>query len=587
MLKSIIYNLYKNNGSLFLYIIFLMILVGLLQATSVVGIMPIVDFVLNENLDDATPITLFISNFISGINLPINVATLGLVYLVIVLVKSSILLYQEYVTANFLQGKMKEMIQNEYSAFLEASWSFFGTKEYGTLANTVVGETQKAIIAYEALAVMAASSIGLIFYVALALIISWKLTVIVLLALLVISSPVLYLDKYVYKIRQRHTKAYNHFQSIVYDTLNALKIIVGFSNRQKSIEKLRPTTEVIVDTGVKYVMVRVLIGLISEPLTIIAVIGSVTLGINYFGLSLGALFGFLYAVNRIVWQGQLVIAKRNEFSACLPSFEQIEALKNEALEKKEYSGQNKFFDFKSKITIEDLTFSYSDKELTIDKLSMNISKGEMIAIVGPSGSGKSTLVDLLMGFQNAESGKIIIDGQELKDLNLHDWRSLIGYIPQEPFLFNLSLRDNLKWAKENLTDEDIKNACDLANASEFISGLEDGFDTILGERGVNISGGQAQRLCLVRALVKKPQILILDEATSSLDSHSEKMIQNSIEYLSGKTTIISVAHRLSTIKKANTIYYMEKGRIRERGSFDELIAKDKGLFKESSALQGL
>ena len=587
MLKTIIYNLYKNNGPLFLFIIFLMIAVGFLQATSVVGIMPIVDFVLNDNLEDATPITLFVSDFISYLNLPINVVTLGLVYLAIVVLKSTILLYQEFVIANFLQGKMKEMIQNEYSAFLEASWTFFGSKEYGTLANTVVGETQKAVIAYEALAVIAASSIGLLFYIALALVISWELTVIVLLTLLVISSPILYLDKYVYKIRKRHTKAYNDFQSLVYDTLNALKIIVGFSNREKSKEKLKPTTEVIVDTGVKYVMVRVLISLLSEPLTIIAVIGSVILGINYIGLSLGALFGFLYAINRIVWQGQLVIAKKNEFSACLPSFEQIESLRNEAIEKKELTGKNKINSFESGVIIKDLTFSYTDKELNIDNLSMNIPKGEMIAIVGPSGSGKSTLVDLIMGFQRATSGKILIDGQELKDIDLHNWRSLIGYIPQEPFLFNLSLRDNLKWAKDDLSDHDIERACELANVSEFISSLKDGFETILGERGVNISGGQAQRLCLARALVKKPKILILDEATSSLDSHSEKMIQNSIEYLSGKTTIISVAHRLSTIKKANKIFYMEKGRIRESGSFEELISKSNGLFKESSDLQGL
>ena len=167
------------------------------------------------------------------------------------------------------------------------------------------------------------------------------------------------------------------------------------------------------------------------------------------------------------------------------------------------------------------------------------------------------------------------------------WQKQIGYIPQEPFLFNLSLRDNLKWAKDDLSDHDIERACELANVSEFISSLKDGFETILGERGVNISGGQAQRLCLARALVKKPKILILDEATSSLDSHSEKMIQNSIEYLSGKTTIISVAHRLSTIKKSNKIFYMEKGRIRESGSFEELISKSNGLFKKSSDLQGL
>ena len=311
------------------------------------------------------------------------------------------------------------------------------------------------------------------------------------------------------------------------------------------------------------------------------------MGINYIGLSLGTLFGFLYAVNRIVWQGQLIVAKKNELFASLPSFDQIYSLKEESDKAKESTGTRSIESLNESIQIKDLTFSYNNSEAILSNISVFINKGDMIAIVGPSGSGKSTLIDLIMGFQNAHKGSILIDNQDLKTIDLHSWREVIGYIPQQPFLFNASLKDNLIWAKENASNEDIKKACDLANATDFISQLDGGFDAILGERGVKISGGQAQRLCLARALLKDPKILILDEATSSLDSHSEKMIQSSIEYLSGNTTIISVAHRLSTIRQANNIYYLEGGRVQESGSFEELMSLEKGFFKTASKLQGL
>ena len=587
MYNRILQDLYKENGKTFLFIIVLMILVGFLQATAVVGIMPLVDLILNEDLNEASPVTLYISEVITSFNLPVTLGTLGLFYLLMVLSKSLILLYQEYVTANFLMNNMSNLIHKEYNSFIEASWTFFGSKQYGTLSNTVVGETQKAIIAYECLAVLAASSIGLLFYIALALIISWKLTLLSLFCVIVIFTPLSLLDRYVYKIRKRHTEAYNNLQSLVYDTLNAIKLIIGFSKREASKKKLRPITEVVIETGVKYTIVRVFISLITEPLTIIVVLASVIVGINYIGLSLGTLFGFLYAVNRIVWQGQLIVAKKNEFFASLPSFDQIYSLKEESDKAKESTGTRSIESLNESIQIKDLTFSYNNSEAILSNISVFINKGDMIAIVGPSGSGKSTLIDLIMGFQNAHKGSILIDNQDLKTIDLHSWREVIGYIPQQPFLFNASLKDNLIWAKENASNEEIKKACDLANATEFISQLDGGFDTILGERGVKISGGQAQRLCLARALLKDPKILILDEATSSLDSHSEKMIQSSIEYLSGNTTIISVAHRLSTIRQANNIYYLEGGRVKESGSFEELMSLEKGFFKTASKLQGL
>ena len=585
MYRRLIKELLEESPKLFIYIVFLMTLAGFLQAFSVIGIMPIVDLILNENTENASAPTLLITEILSNLSLPINVITLGSFYLLIVLIKSGILLYQQYVTSKFILYKMKTVIQGLYRSFIEASWKFFGTKQYGTLSNTVVGETLKATVAYESLAQIISTVLSLSFYIILAFLISWQLTFFTIGILILTFGPFWLIGRYVYKIRTMHTDAYNRFQGLVYDTLNGIKLIVGFSKRRTSLKNLDPITTTVADTGLRFVMVRTLINQLAEPITIIVVVIAVTLGQGYLDLTLGALFGFLYIINRSVFLVQNITGLRNELIASQPSLKQIFSLGNEAEISKENSGTLVITSVKKEIEIEDLDFSYNDIQ-TLSNVFLSIPQGEMIAIVGPSGSGKSTIIDLLMGFQVPDSGKIIIDGQNLKKLDLHSWRQLIGYIPQQPFLFNSSIADNLRWSKEDLSDIEIEQACEMAHASEFIQDLEQGYDTVIGERGVKLSGGQAQRLCLARALVKNPQILVLDEATSSLDSHSEKLIQKSIDDLQGQKTIISVAHRFSTIKQAHCIYYLDSGKILECGTYEELISKKESNFYRASKLQG-
>ena len=211
----------------------------------------------------------------------------------------------------------------------------------------------------------------------------------------------------------------------------------------------------------------------------------------------------------------------------------------------------------------------------------------MVAVVGPSGSGKSTLIDLIMGFYFAQKGDLRIDKDNINEISLRDWRMLLGYIPQQPFLFNTSIRENLLWANNDARNSDVEYACRLANAEEFILNLDNKYDALVGEKGVKLSGGEAQRICLARALIKRPKVLILDEATSSLDSHSELLIKESIDNLAGETTIICIAHRLSTIQSADRIYHLEAGKIIEQGTFKELINSKESSFRKTAKLQGI
>ena len=583
LLKEI---LLENNRSLIL-IISLMLLTGLVQATSVLGLMPIVDFVINQEESQHNEITQAVANQLSRLNIPVNILSLGILYLSLVLVRSIILALQKYVTTRTIFKVMKQLIYGLYESFLNTSLAFFNTKQYGTLANTVVKETEKASIGFESLAQMIASSISLIFYFLLLLFLSWQLSLLILILTIILLSPSIFLNKYVYKIRKKHTEASNLFQGKMYDTLNSLKLITGFSKREDTAREVQPSVNTVAKTSVQFTMVRVLFSLIAEPVSVFLVVFSILVGLNYLSMGISELIAFLYAINRLAVESQSVITQRNNIFASLPSFEQIHSLKYEAENSKESKDGKKITSFSKGIFIENLSFSYDNQEEVLSDINLKVPIGTMVAVVGSSGSGKSTLIDLIMGFYLSQKGTLKIDNDFITKISLRDWRLLSGYIPQQPFLFNASIKDNLLWARKEATDSEIEQACRLANAEEFILDLKEKYNTLVGERGVRLSGGQAQRICLARALIKKPQLLILDEATSALDSHSELLIQDSIEKLTGETTIISIAHRLSTIKKATRIYHLDMGRIVEEGTFEELIASKDGFFRRTAELQGI
>ena len=233
--------------------------------------------------------------------------------------------------------------------------------------------------------------------------------------------------------------------------------------------------------------------------------------------------------------------------------------------------------------MEGVCFSYDSDRPVLTDINIEIKKGSMVAFVGRSGSGKSTLIDIIMGFNEPQRGTISIDGVPLHNFDINSYRKCIGYVPQESVLFNMSIRDNLLWAKEDATVDEIREACLIANAAEFIEQFPGGYDTLAGDRGVRLSGGQIQRIALARAVLRNPDILILDEATSSLDNESERLIQQSIEAIAKKMTVIVIAHRLSTIARADHIYVLQDGRIMEEGTYSHLIEKD-GSFSQMHLL---
>lgn len=239
---------------------------------------------------------------------------------------------------------------------------------------------------------------------------------------------------------------------------------------------------------------------------------------------------------------------------------------------------------KGDVRFNDVSFAYNENEEVLSHVSFEVKPGEMVAFVGPSGAGKSTVASLLPRFYDAINGSITIDGQDIRKVTLDSLREQVGIVPQETVLFNGSVYDNILYGRLDATREEVEAAAKAANAHDFIMQLPDGYETMLGDRGMNISGGQRQRISIARAILKNPQILILDEATSALDTESERVVQEALDRLMVGRTSFVIAHRLSTIKNADKIMVLEKGQLIEQGNHDELMAMD-GLYAHLYKIQ--
>tara|TARA_Y100000741_G_scaffold359911_1_gene341313 strand:- start:6628 stop:8403 length:1776 start_codon:yes stop_codon:yes gene_type:complete len=576
----------KSNLNRFCFVLFLMVLSAAIQSTAVFSFIPLVDILLNQDPMYQSGVTRFFGDIFSKYGLPVNVFSFGALFLVATLLKSIFLLFEGFIRNKLIFKIIKDLTMDQFSSFLNASWRFYSNKDFGLISNTMTKETEKVTIGFESIAKLIAGALTIIFYLGILFFFSLQLTAMILALALLILFPISILsDKLVYKLRKEHTSASNFLQSSIFNSLNAIKLIIGYNKRNETADLITPSIQTVAETSVKFSLIRYFFTLINEPLVIILVLATILLGQSFLNIPVSELITFLFIVNRSSGLASTLIADNNGFVSAIPSFEQIYKLKDESNNTKENENPKIIEHFSNSINISNLNFSYSDEKI-IDNISIEIKKGEMTSIVGPSGSGKSTLIDILMGYYEINNKSIFIDEIPFETINLNSWRDLIGYIPQQPFLFNASIKDNILWANPEIDEEDILKACKLAYVDDFVSDMKDGYETIVGERGMKLSGGQAQRICLARALARNPQILILDEATSSLDSNSESLIKESIDNLQGNITIISVAHRLSTIVNSNQIFYLKDGNLIEQGTFRELMAKN-GEFHRVAQLQGM
>lgn len=389
-----------------------------------------------------------------------------------------------------------------------------------------------------------------------------------------------FLQKFMIRRSNRISKilSYNleKFSSVAYQSLNGLKLIHLYNFQKKSLERLSGTLKKFSTFSGKFIISSAAVVSINEVVGIVLVSLCLIAG-NWMiswksQMVLPSLLGFVTVAYRLSGKVLTMMTSINQLAALTGSAGQIKAILEE--DDKEFALQNerKVESFNQVICFKNIKFNYPlTNELVINGFNYEIAKGSVIGIVGSSGAGKSTLLDLLVGLYQPHQGQISIDGTDLTNYDLHSWRDKIGVVSQDTYIFNDTIEENIRFGKLEATEEEIHQAAQMANADQFIGRLAQKYKTIVGERGHRLSGGERQRLALCRALIRNPDILILDEATSNLDTQSEDIIQEALEKFKGKKTLIIVAHRLSTIKSADKILVLEKGRLIEQGNHDELI----------------
>ena len=574
----------KDHPRSFLFLLFLLIIEGIFAASSVLAIVPLADFLLDSSLNDPSRLTLFVQDKFFIFNIPMNFWSLGIFFATLNLINGALKVMVRYSVLKVKYSILRNLFNDTLSKFFYTKWSFFSEESHGKLLNTMNKELSIVGDTIGHIATQFAQVIQFIIYLSIPLWLNASMTVIALALAVGFGILFLRLNKLSYKLGQKNTATANIALGVLTEILQSARIILGFGKQDNAKLRYIKAFDEHMKVTIKSQILSVIVPNFFMPLGIIATVIAFGISLEQ-GDRISELTAVLWSLLSIMPIIASFIQTNIGINNFIPSYEQLLYLRKKADESKETNGSKAFKSLIKGIRFNGVYFSYPNRENVIHNLDLYIKKGKVTALIGSSGSGKSTITDLVLGLQSPSMGEILIDETPLSDYNQKSFRLKVGYVPQDSVLFHSSIRDNLLWSSESSSEDELWEALDAANASLFIQKLPQGMDTVVGDRGTRLSGGQRQRIALARALLRKPEFLILDEATSALDSESEKLIKESIEALSKDTTILVVAHRLSTIENADQVYVMKNGKVVEEGSFSELSIKSNGILNEMLATQ--
>jgi len=511
---------------------------------------------------------------------------------IVLLVQSVFSYFRIVLFVNVTEKTLAFLRQDTYNHLIKLPLKFFDQRRVGELNSRISSDI---ILLQETLTSTLAEFIRQIIIIiggiTLLAITSLKLTVFMLAVLPGIMILARIFGRFIRKFSKRVQAQIAESNTIVEETLQGIQSVKSFTNEYFEIARYRKKTNEIAEVGI-------------------------TSGRYKGAFNAFIIFGLFGAMVAVIWQGSLLLSKGELVAGDLFSFviysafvggtigglatvytsiqkfigatEDLFAIFNETEEDIQPVSNAGLNDrLHGEITFKSLSFAYPSRpnEEVIRNINLRIPANQMIAIVGPSGAGKTTIASLLLRLHDPVSGAILFDGKDNREYSLSVLRSQIALVPQDIFLFGGTIRENIAYGKTAATDKEITEAAQKANAMEFISRFPEGLDTLVGERGTQLSGGQRQRIAIARAVLKNPKILILDEATSSLDSESERLVQDALEKLMTGRTSVVIAHRLSTVRKADQILVLDKGKLVEKGTHVELIQVPNGIYRNLSELQ--
>ena len=495
---------------------------------------------------------------------------------------------EKYLTTSVGQWVTYDLRRTIYAHMQKLSLSFHDEKRTGDLITRVTDDIDniQSFITQGLLGVLVniitlAGMIGVMFYL------NWRFTLIALSVAPALFVIVFSFTRRIKKASRAVRKKEGEITSTVEEVLSSMRVVKAFAREDYEVQRLEEESLEQVEVALR---ARSLKARLTPIVDIVVAIG--TCLVLWFGarmvlggsLSAGSLVVFILYLTKMYKPMQELSKMTDTYTKAAVGYERIEEILETEREVKDSRGAKKAPKFEGKIEFEHVTFGYKPDELVLNDVSFTIESGQVAAIVGPTGAGKSSIIGLVPRFYDPVAGTVKIDGVDIKQYKQRSLRQQISFVLQETMLFRAPVWQNIAYGKPEATREEIIRAAELANAAEFIDKMPDGYDTVLGERGMTLSGGQRQRIAIARAIIRDTPLLLLDEPTSGLDSASEKLVFEAIDRLMKNHTSIVIAHRLSTIREADIIFVVKDGAIVEQGNHDQLMKAD-GLYAELHDLQ--
>lgn len=560
---------------------------GLLEGVGVNALIPLFSFIVGNGNTGDDIISRSIGKVFQYTHIPFTLKYLLIFMGALFVLRAIVSITIGYIRAHITSDYSEKTRSNLLSKTIGAKWSYLLTQKMGhlqTVLMTNVSNTE-TLLSYISSTVTTISS--LLVYVVVAINISATTTLItvgVAGLFFIVFKPLLYNTKIANVEIENTNRLVAHFVNENILGMKTVKVMLAdkmilyrgkeyFKYLKKMISRVN--------------FLRVVPDSLMQPAGVIFVMIIFAISYKLPGFNIASFAATVYLIQRIFLYFQQLqnnVQITNDLTPYLGTLVKFE--QEAVLFEEKYHGSSKF-SFKDAIEFRDVSFSYQHDKLILDGLNFKINQGEMVGLIGPSGAGKTTIVDLILRLFEPSSGKILVDGNDVRETSLQSWRENVGYVSQDIFLINDTIGNNIRFYNSNLKEEEIIEAAKMANIYDFIENLKDGFNTVIGDRGVMLSAGQRQRIVIARVLTRKPQFLILDEATSALDNESEIQIQNVIENLKGKMTVLVIAHRLSTITSAHKLLVLDGGKIVEEGRPDELLENKNSYFYKINNLKSI